>query len=56
MSTPILSAYTTLTGVVEPSDLGRNLLRGTRFLSLTDITEGGINLRRINSYDASKRA
>ena len=54
MSTPILSAYTTLTGVVEPSDLGRNLLRGTRFLSLTDITEGGINLRRINSYDASK--
>lgn len=32
----------------------RNLLRGTRFLSLADISEGGINLRRINSYDASK--
>lgn len=54
MSIPVLSAYTTLTGVVEPSDLGRNLLRGTRFLSLADISEGGINLRRINSYDASK--
>lgn len=54
MSIPVLSAYTTLTGVVEPSDLGRNLLRGTRFLSLADIIEGGINLRRINSYDASK--
>lgn len=31
----------------------RNLLRGTRFLSLADISEGGINLRSINS-DASK--
>lgn len=50
MSTPILSAYTTLTGVVEPSDLGRNLLRGTRFVTLDDITEGGITYRSIHSH------
>lgn len=54
MEKPVIATYTTLTGMPDVKDIGRNLLRGARLDSTADIIVDTITRYTIHNLDTTK--